>query len=223
MKQTMERIFYVRIEPDPLERKAPSEELGCRVLVSDEPWRGDLAVTGPDAVTPERITAAARRKLGLPLLIAETPRLLVRELTEADFDVLPELGLSGQERKFLGEDAGRLLERDYFRAYISEQYRMFDFGIWGMIEKKSGGLAGLIGFAPGDPPEFGLCTARSLRRCGYGLEASLAVFSYAEQELGFKEAFSRVAAENRNAVAFARKLETSLTNERRFRFHIAIL
>ena len=219
----MERFYYVRIDPDPRGLSAPAEELGCRVLVSDEPWRGDLAVTGPDAVTPERITAAARRKLGLPLLIGETPRLLVRELTAEDFGLLPALGLSGDELRFLGEDAARLFRRDYFSAYVSEQYRLFEFGIWGMFEKMSGAPAGLIGFAPGDPPEFGLCTAKSFRRSGYGMEASRAVFSYAERELGFTEACSRVASENRGAAAFARELKTSLTEEGRLQFHIAIL
>lgn len=66
-------------------------EQGCPVLVSDEPWQGDLAVTGPEAVTPERIMEAARRKLGLPLIIAEEAQTILRELTPEDYPAVRRL------------------------------------------------------------------------------------------------------------------------------------
>ena len=62
----MEQTCYVRLEI------RGTGQILVPVTVSDEPWKGDLAVTGPEAVTPRRITDAARRKIGLPLLIGET-------------------------------------------------------------------------------------------------------------------------------------------------------
>lgn len=206
----MTAVYYVRIEEDPRPGAAYTDELGCRIVVSDEPWRGDLAVTGPDAVTPDRIEAAARRKLGLPLMIARTERLFVRELRPEDFEAVRAIPLRPGEFSLLGPGAETLFARDSFCAYVTSQYAFFGFGIWGMFDRKSCALAGLIGFAPGDPPEFGLCTALPYRRTGFGEEAAKAVFGYAMEELGFSGCSVRVRAANLPAMNFARKLKTSL-------------
>ena len=55
----MEQTCYVRLEI------RGTGQILVPVTVSDEPWKGDLAVTGPEAVTPRRITDAALFSDGL--------------------------------------------------------------------------------------------------------------------------------------------------------------
>lgn len=185
----MRRTYYVRV----------AAELGCAVTVSDEPWEGDLSVTGEDAVSAERIEAAARRKLGLPLLIAETERLELRELCGGDFEALRELRGEEAELKAAGLTPELLSSRPYLEAYVRDQYRFFEYGLWGVFLRKSGGLAGFAGLSPGDPPELGYYIRREYRRRGYAMEACRAVFSYAEREL-FLEELS-VSADRTNAAS----------------------
>ena len=148
----MERTYYVRTEVP------GAGHVLVAVTVSDEPWKGDLAVTGPEAVTPRRITDAARRKTGLPLLIGETERLILRELSEEDLPAVKALKLQESETELLGASAGQLCDAAFLRSYIRNQYPLFGFGLWGVFlkkdredapygsEKSAAQLIGLAGF-----------------------------------------------------------------------------
>lgn len=199
----MKRSFYVRV----------TESRGCTVTVSDEPWQGELAVTGEDAVTPERIVAVARRKLKLPLIIAETERLLLRELCMEDLAALCALPLTEAERELLGPQAAGLFEESCLRSYIEYQYSFFGYGIWAVLRRDTGALAGLCGFSPGEPPELGYCIGRDYRRLGYATEACRAAFRYAEQELGFTEVGVRIRRDNTASLAFYEKLRPALRDD----------
>lgn len=200
----MQRRYYVRV----------TETQGCTVTVSDEPWKGELSVTGPEAVSAARITAAARRKLGLPLIIAVTPRLVLRELCAADFSAIRRLCFSEEEQGWLGEEFLKLQEEAYFRSYISAQYRFFEYGIWGFFLRSSGVLAGAAGFSPGQPPEFGYYTKAEYRRLGYAGEACRAAFHYAEKELGFTELCLRIAEKNLPSRRLAEHLAEVMRQDR---------
>ena len=204
----MEQTYYVRLEIPGTGRVL------VPVTVSDEPWKGDLAVTGPEAVTPRRITDAARRKLGLPLLIGETDRLLIREFSEEDLPAVRGLKLTETDKKLLGASAGQLCDGDYFRHYIRNQYPLFGFGLWGVFLKE-GALTGLAGFGmlegetgsgEEDLPELGYFTAPSFRRKGYAEEACRVCLLYAKEELGLDRVLLRVKKENLASLALGQKL-----------------
>ena len=97
-------------------------------------------------MTPERIVEAARRKLGLPLIIAERDQTILRELTPGDYPAVSRLvteeqpEVSGQasrpdvrERKpeesraFLYSEM-KLAEPEYYAAYVKNQYSLFGYG-----------------------------------------------------------------------------------------------
>ena len=219
----MERTYYVRTE-------VPGT--GCvlvPVTVSDEPWKGDLAVTGPEAVTPRRITDAARRKTGLPLLIGETERLILRELSEEDLPAVRALKLQESETELLGASAGQFCDAAFLQSYIRNQYPLFGFGLWGVLLKKDGEYApcgsgqgpgeliGLAGFGmpeeeagqeerQEEAPELGYYIAPSFRRKGYAEEACRLCLLYAKEELGLEEVLLRIRAENRASLMLERKL-----------------
>ena len=161
----MKRTFFVRIDPSH----------GCPVTVSDEPWTGDLAVTDWTAVTPERITAAARRRLSLPLYIAETERLFLRELTEEDRPLVlglmrDDAGKPGEGRQAAGPGEARLRDPETFAAYVKNQYRFYEYGLWGVFRKEDGAFLGLCGFGPDEEdgvPELGYHIAAGERGKGY--------------------------------------------------------
>ena len=217
----MEQTLYVRLEIPGTGRVL------VPVTVSDEPWKGDLAVTGPEAVTPRRITDAARRKLGLPLFIGETDRVILREFTEQDLPAIRELKLTETDTKLLGPSAGQLCNGDFLRHYIRNQYPLYGFGLWGVFRKEergedpgterkeAGTLVGMAGFGmpegetgPGEEglPELGYFTAPSYRRKGYAEEACRVCLLYAEEELGFDVVLLRVRKENLSSLALGQKL-----------------
>ena len=218
----MEQTCYVRLEI------RGTGQILVPVTVSDEPWKGDLAVTGPEAVTPRRITDAARRKIGLPLLIGETERLFLRELSEEDLPAIRGLKLWETDAKLLGASAGQLCDAVFLRSYVRNQYPLFGFGIWGVFVKNSpdvtggapgneaGTLAGLAGFGMPEEetetdtegiPELGYYIAPSFRRKGYAEEACRLCLLYAGEELGLEEVLLRVRAENRASLMLGKKLQ----------------
>ena len=224
----MKRTFFVRIDPSH----------GCPVTVSDEPWTGDLAVTDWTAVTPERITAAARRRLSLPLYIAETERLFLRELTEEDRPLV--LGLmrddagkpgegrqaagpggkdlsaadpGGEDLYVAGPGEARLRDPETFAAYVKNQYRFYEYGLWGVFRKEDGAFLGLCGFGPDEEdgiPELGYHIAAGERGKGYAYEAALAAAGYLFSEAGAEEARVTVRRENIPSVRLAEKLRKAL-------------
>ena len=219
----MERIYYVRTEVP------GAGTVLVPVTVSDEPWKGDLSVTGPEAVTPRRITDAARRKTGLPLLIGETDRLLLRELSEEDLPAVRNLKLRETDTELLGTSAGQLCDAGFLRSYIRNQYPLFGFGLWGVFLKKDGEdmaggsgnnavqLIGLAGFGmpeeeagqeerQKETPELGYYIAPSFRRKGYAEEACRICLLYAKEELGLEEVLLRIRAENKASLMLGRKL-----------------
>lgn len=221
-------------------------ERGCAVRVSDEPWLGDLAVTGPEAVTPERIVEAARRKLGLPLIIAEWEGIVLRELTPEDHPAVRALvreedadgilwegissgGSSSESCSFEGfPSEARLADPEYYDAYVRNQYPLFGYGLWGLFRKDSGQLLGIAGFsAPpddGSDLELGFHIAEAFRRHGYAMAACRAALAYVSEELGAERITLRIRRENRPSLCFSEKLKTSLPQMKgRFRFNITIL
>ena len=192
----MKRCYYVRV----------GEETGCPVTVSDEPWQGDLAVTDASAITADRIFAAARRKLGLPLLIAETERLILRELWAEDQKRFAGLLTEEAELQKAGMNTELLRDQTCLEAYIRTQYCFFEYGLWGVFLRESRELIGLIGFSPGNPPELGYYISQKYRRRGYALEAGRAVFCYAKRELFFGQIALRIERGNTASLALAEAL-----------------
>lgn len=74
-----------------------------------------------------------RRHLGLPWIIAETGRLLLREFTSGDWKYL-----DNQEREDFGGKAG-------FLAYVSHQYSFYEYGMWAVVEKAGQSIIGMAG------------------------------------------------------------------------------
>ena len=99
-------------------------------------------VTGEEDVTADLLEKAARRHLGLPWIIADTPRLRIREFTDSDPLEKPNPW-----------DCGVFAEEETRREYIRHQYRFSEYGLWALEEKAGGriiGKAGITDIAEGE-------------------------------------------------------------------------
>lgn len=92
-----------------------------------------------DDVLAERVI---RRCLGLPWLIAETERLVIREFQEEDWEQLERM------------ENETFLNREMFCSYIRSQYSFFEYGMWAVVEKRSSRLIGRAGVWDFEPDRY---------------------------------------------------------------------
>ena len=188
-------------------------------------------VTGEEDVTADLLEKAARRHLGLPWIIADTPRLRIREFTDNDPLEKPNPW-----------DCGVFAEEETRRAYIRHQYRFSEYGLWALEEKAGGriiGKAGITDIADGrtekteageriyvlcfgeEKPDSGhgcgFCPGAAVGELGYHIypeyrgqgfaeEACRAVLRYAEEEMELDGAFLRIRNDNTASQMLAQKL-----------------
>lgn len=152
------------------------------------------------------------RALGLPVQIAETRRLLIREMTLSDLDgvnalyreepsvtLSPEFSLDRQE------------EEEKIRAYIAYMYGLYQFGMWVVIEKKSHEMIGRAGFGIADYLNFseidmGYLIGKKYRGQGYGEEACRAVLAYGRKVLDLPRVSAYIDRENKSSLHLIEKL-----------------
>ncbi len=90
------------------------------------------------AVTDSYLERIVRRHLGLPWIVMETRRLLIREFQAEDARQIPREECAGEADKIFSDE--RKLA-DYIRC----QYGFYEYGIWAVTEKESGRIIGKAG------------------------------------------------------------------------------
>lgn len=146
-----------------------SQELsGIRYLVE--------TVQAADDGYLERIV---RREKGMPWIIGESSRLLLREF------------IMGDERQVLPEPEDEEADsifycREKLKAYIRSQYGFFEHGLWAIVRKADGKILGKAGVTAGEAADEGMFLAYHVfgpyRRRGYAWEACRMVLDYVERE-----------------------------------------
>ena len=180
-------------------------------------------LAAPDAICPGYLERIVRRHIGLPWIIAETDRLLIREFTPDDIAQMPEepdAWYTVEERA-----ADKIFyDKDKVEAYIKSQYRFYEYGIWAVVRKADGVIVGKAGVTnleesehgefenktmlPDESAEYlelGYHIFRPYRRQGYAEEACRAVLNYAKEELACPVC-ARVAKENTASICLLEKL-----------------
>lgn len=123
-----------------------------------------------------------RRHLGLPWILGESERLVIREFCLEDAALVP-----GEPQD--GEADRIFYTPERLKEYIRCQYGFFEYGIWALVEKESRRLVGKAGLMqPGeewqDFPEgleMGYHIFEPYRGRGYGLESCRWILSYVQE------------------------------------------
>lgn len=187
----------------------PGERLsGCRILLE-----------GFGEVDRMFLENVHTRACGLPVQIAETGRLLIREMTLKDLDEINALYRKNDSAVLFPEfSADRQEEEEKIKAYITYMYGLYQFGMWVVIEKKSRKLIGRAGFGIADYLDFseidmGYLIDREYRRRGYAEEACRAVLEYARSVLEFPGVSAYADRGNVGSVRLLEKLGFCRTQE----------
>ncbi|MCI8404782.1 MAG: GNAT family N-acetyltransferase [Clostridia bacterium] len=132
--------------------------------------------------------------------ILETQRLCLREMTYEDYADLCEIlqdekTMYAYEHAFSDEEAREWLDRQLGR------YENDGFGLWAVIDKKSGVFLGQCGITWQDcggdnVPEIGYLFKRKYWHNGYASEAACGCREYAFNKLGFDKIYSIIRDNN---------------------------
>lgn len=163
---------------------------------------------------PEFEKRDAFRKAGIPVEIARTDRLLIRETIDSDIPELYRTGTDQAVRKYIAPMQPTLEEEMiYTKAYVRHMYAFYDFGLWTVLEKDAYGQECVIGRAGLFPSErlagqieMGYMIAPECQGNGYGKEAAETVLRYAFNVLDLEEVHLFVEKENKASVKLAETL-----------------
>lgn len=180
-------------------------------LGSGLPYGFDLIVDSFEDIDADFIIRLWKHKNKIPCLIAETKRIVIRELCENDIDEVIKISREEHILKFV-ED-GRVDEKEQkekLLAYIDNIYRFYDYGIWGIFDKADGSLIGLISIdLLNDTDEARYETGFFIRRerlgQGFAKEALEMVINYAKNKLSASELIAVTDYENMPARSLLEK------------------
>ena len=152
------------------------------------------------------------------MIIIETPRLILREMTRDDYKALSVILQDGQTM-YAYNGAFNDEETRNWLDWTLTNYKEHGFGLWAVVLKSSGEMIGDCGITwqdveGGRVPEIGYHFNRAYWHNGYATEATVACKEYAFDKLGFKEIFSIVRSSNipsknvaiRNGMIIRRKI-----------------
>lgn len=163
---------------------------------------------------PEFEKRDALRKAGIPVEIARTDQLLIRETIDSDISELYRIGTDQAVRKYIAPMQPTLEEEIvYTKAYVRHMYAFYDFGLWTVLEKDAYGQERVIGRAGLFPSErlagqieMGYMIAPECQGNGYGKEVAETVLRYAFNVLDLEEVHLFVEKENKASVKLAETL-----------------
>ena len=163
---------------------------------------------------PEFEKRDALRKAGIPVEIARTDQLLIRETIDSDISELYRIGTDQAVRKYIVPMQPTLEEEIvYTKAYVRHMYAFYDFGLWTVLEKDAYGQERVIGRAGLFPSErlagqieMGYMIAPECQGNGFGKEAAETVLRYAFNVLDLEEVHLFAEKENKASVKLAETL-----------------
>lgn len=185
----------------------------------------DLVVEEPEKLELQDLEEYLQRYHGLPVTIARTKRLTLREMIVDDWQVLNRIDhQSGMEKARQDAEETDSFEKSRLESYIGSQYRLYGYGLWSvMLDKEC--VIGCCGFSAldggsdiqkgiGDGEdaqdqevpvilELQYMLDEAYRRQGYGTEMCRAAIAYAYEHLEADEIMVRVRSDYQEAISFA--------------------
>jgi RimJ/RimL family protein N-acetyltransferase len=144
-------------------------------------------------------------------LVCETPRLILRQLTERDARFMLKLLNDPSFIRFIGDKGARTL--DDARQYIAEgplaSYRGNGFGLYLVQIKGTAERIGMCGLVKRDAlldVDIGFAFLPAYWSKGYALEASTAVMKLARESFGIRRVVAITSTDNEASMSLLRKI-----------------
>ena len=150
-------------------------------------------------------------------MIVETSRLILREMTDDDFDALYRVLADSDIMQHYPYTFDEARVRNWI-ARNRERYRIFGFGLWAVILKETGTFIGDCGISL-QPingqwlPEVGYHINKAYWRQGYASEAAAACIRLAFERFQYPAVYSYMNAANEPSWRTAMKNGMSLVTE----------
>lgn len=168
------------------------------------------ALEEPEETEPEYLERVYRRCRNLPWEILVTERCWLRETVEEDVDSFWRMYGDEEitrytERLYPTPEA----ERGYIREYRRLIYSFYEFGVWTVLDRRSGEIEGRAGLSVRegcDLPELGFVISREWQGRGLATEVCRGILEYARQLLGFDRIQVLVHEENAVSLHLCREL-----------------
>lgn len=145
------------------------------------------------------------------MTILQTPRLLLRELTDADHEALYEMHLDPRMNRFLG---GPPPPRETYWRQVRETwpayYARHGFGLWATVRREDGRLLGRCGLLSQEidgerQVEVAYALAPEFRGRGYAAEAARASRDHAFRTLEVPHVISLILPDNTASIRVAER------------------
>lgn len=149
----------------------------------------NFVIEGFEEINTKFIEKIYKRSKGQPVTIAETDRLIIRELTVDDIKEMYIIYQSPEIRQFVHDIDDYLnVEIDKHKAYIKNVYSFYGYGLWGIFNKSDNKLIGRCGIQNNEingnvEIELGYLLDVKYWGFGYAIECTMAVLDYAFNEL----------------------------------------
>ncbi len=147
----------------------------------------------------------------LPSTIAITEHLIIRELTTRDMEAMIKLYANKDHVRFLPLPNSLEEEIQKQKAYITQIYNLYRFGLWGVFMKDTNTLIGRCGlqcFELGDITEVELAYLidEAYSHKGYGYEATSEILRIAKERFCLDSIIARIHKDNLPSIYLAEKL-----------------
>jgi len=183
----------------------------------NENWpHSPYAISDPDDITDRDLLRIFQRIKGVPWIISETPRLIIRETTVNDVEDFYRIYSAKSITEYienLFEDPDE--ELCYTKKYIDTIYKFYNYGLWTLVLKETGKVIGRAGLSPRedcDYPDLGFIIEEKYQNKGLAYEACLEIIKYAFTELEMTTLQSRANPENIKSIGLLNKLGFKKTN-----------
>lgn len=146
----------------------------------------------------------------LPLIIAETKRLIIREMTIEDLPSLYDI-YKGEVLHFVEPLYEYEKEMEFTKSYIENMYGFYGYGLWLLVRKEDGRIVGRAGISNRcvngeNEIELGYIIGKEFWRQGYGYEACKVIIQEGFERTSAKRLIACIDKENAPSIEMAQKL-----------------
>ena len=140
--EKLQEMEHMLVLTDDRELAEQISELGIACVgvagESDAFFNGtDLVVEKPEKLELQELEKYLQRYHGLPVTIARTRRLTLREMIVDDWQVLNRIDhQSGMEKARQDAEETDSFEKSRLESYIGSQYRLYGYGLWSVVLDK---------------------------------------------------------------------------------------